>query len=812
MERQEKIDAPAAPVTIRRGGTSSQGLGAGAMPTGQSSTILPPLRRAALRRDGGGLSDAQLLDYFVERHDEAAFEALVRRHGPMVLGVCRRVLGCAHDAEDAFQATLLVLARKAASVVPRELVGSWLHGVARRTALRARAGNRRRREHEKQVRAMARPGSEPDAARQELLALLDQEVGRLPALYRAAVVLCDLEGRGRKEAARQLGVPEGTLSSRLATARRLLAARLARRGLALSGAALATVLATEAAAVPPALVTSTVKAATAFAAGQAAGLISARVAALAGGVLKAMSMTKLTIATVVLLAAAVLGTGTGWLLHQALADKPAARAAGGGGKKENAEVRGVIKAVGAREGALTVQLGKEARGERVYRLARDARILLDDGTGDRLGFVEGKVADLAEGMPVILRLGEGDTVVRLLAEGPTVKGVLKSADAGKGTITAAVHVSKGEAEEKTFAVARGARLSLDGGKGKGASGRGKGLAGLPAGAIVVLKLSADGKAVGSIRAEGPTVTGVVKAVDAGKGAVTLTIKVKGEPEEDKSFTLAKEALVSIGDGKKKDTAARAGLADVPVGANVTLRLSLDQATVVAVHAEGASVPGTVSAVDAAKGTITLSQKGEGDKTYTAGKDVAVYIDGRGGKKLADVPVEAVAHVKLHVDQKTVSEVHAIGPTLHGSVSGNAGDGGITLATKEGATTYTVAEGAAILVEDKREGKLDELIDGTVARLRLSADRSEVLEIHAEGPSFRGAVKSIDADKGTITLTIGAKNGVGGEDKDFRLAKDTVVTESSGAPMKLADLKAETNVVLRLSLDQKAAARITVAGE
>src|SRR5262249_9147607 len=226
---EKKTDAPALLVPIGRGRQASPAPGASAMPTGHSSTTLLPLRRAVLLRDGARRSDGQFLASFVERRDEAAFAALVRRHGPMVLGVCRRVLGCTHDAEDAFQATFLVLARKAASIAPRELVGNWLHGVARRTALCARAAQRRRRAREKQMKAMPHPTVEPDAAWQELQALLDQELGQLPVLYRAPVVLCDLEGRSRKEVARHLGVPEGTLSSRLATARRLLAARLARR-------------------------------------------------------------------------------------------------------------------------------------------------------------------------------------------------------------------------------------------------------------------------------------------------------------------------------------------------------------------------------------------------------------------------------------------------------------------------------------------------------------------------------------------------------------------------------------------------------
>jgi RNA polymerase sigma factor (sigma-70 family) len=779
------------------------------MPTGQSSTILPPLRRALLLRDRAGLSDGRLLGSFVERQDEAAFEALVRRHGPMVLGVCRRVLASAHDADAAF----LGLARKAASVAPRELVCNWLYGVARRTALCARAAQRRRRAREKQVKAMPHPTVEPDAAWQELPALLDHELGRLPALYRAPVVLCDLEGRSRKEAARRLGVPEGTLSSRLATARRLLAARLARRGLALSGGALATVLATKAAAgVPPTLGVSTVKAATAFAAGSAAGVASAKVVALAGGALKAMSMSKLTTAMLVVLVASALGTGTAWFAHQALAGKPPDKAVTDEGKKAVAEVKAVIKAVDPRGGTLTVHPGKELSEEKVFRLARGARVFLDDGTGDRLGFQEGKLADLAEGTPVILRLDEGEKVVRLWAEGPTVQGVLKSADAARGTVTATVQLNKGApAEDRTFAVARTAKLSQEDGKGKDGTPKEKGLADLPAGAVVFLRLSADRKVVGSIRAEGQTVPGVVKAVDAGRGRVTVTVQAKGEPEEDRTFPLGKEAQVSIADGKKKDKEP-GRLADVPVGATVTVRLSVDQTAVVTLQAEGATVHGEVTAVDAARHTITLRHKGEADRTYPVSKGVAVLLDGKGGKKLADVPVEAAVEMKLLVDQKTVSEIHASGPTVHGTVSGNAGEGSLTLSTKEGDTTYTVAKGALVLIEEKRRGKLADLIDGTAARLRLSADRSEVLEIWAEGPSFKGAVKAVDTDKGTITLTIGAKGGVGGEDKDFKLAKDTVLTESSGAPLKLADLKVETEVVLRLSLDQKAAARITVAAE
>src|SRR5262245_10455269 len=173
----------------------------------------------------------------------------------MVWGVCCRLLRHPPDAEDAFQATFLVLVRKAAAVCPRELVGNWLYGVASRTALAARAARSRRAARERQVDVMPEPLAAGVTAWEELWPLLDRELARLPDKYRVAVVLCDLEGRSRKDVARQLRLPEGTLSSRLATARRLLARRLARHGLTLSGGAVAALLGqhVSAAAVPPLL-------------------------------------------------------------------------------------------------------------------------------------------------------------------------------------------------------------------------------------------------------------------------------------------------------------------------------------------------------------------------------------------------------------------------------------------------------------------------------------------------------------------------------------------------------------------------------
>jgi RNA polymerase sigma factor (sigma-70 family) len=287
------------------------------MATTQMSEVIQQLRRAALLREGLGLTDGQLLKDYLGRRDEAALAALVRRHGPMVWGVCRRVLCNYHDAEDAFQATFLVFVRKAASITSPERLASWLYGVAHQTALNARATTARRRARERQVTEMPEPAVKEQELWGDLQPVLDQELSRLPDKYRVAIVLCDLEGKTRKEAAQQLGVPEGTLAARLARGRVMLAKRLARHGLVVSEWTFAAVLAQNVASavVPTSVVSSTIKAAALFAAGLAAtGVISTKVAVLTQGVLKTMLLTRLKIVTAVLMALGALA-GVGAISH-----------------------------------------------------------------------------------------------------------------------------------------------------------------------------------------------------------------------------------------------------------------------------------------------------------------------------------------------------------------------------------------------------------------------------------------------------------------------------------------------------------------
>jgi RNA polymerase sigma factor (sigma-70 family) len=276
-------------------------------------SLTPVFRRLALAQNGGGLTDGRLLGEFVRAGDAAAFEALVRRHGPMVLGVCRRVVRDMHLADDAFQAVWLVLARKAPAVRPREHVGNWLYGVAYHCALKARRSASRWKSREKQVSAMPHPEApRPPAVWSDLAPILDDELSRLPAVLRLPVVLCDLEGRPQRDAARQLGVPVTTLVTRLARARRTLAARLSGRGITLSGGALATVLSAHASAavVPAPLSSAAVRAAAAVAAGAPAA-VPAAVQFLSEGVLRMVLVSKLKAATASAVALAGLALGVG---------------------------------------------------------------------------------------------------------------------------------------------------------------------------------------------------------------------------------------------------------------------------------------------------------------------------------------------------------------------------------------------------------------------------------------------------------------------------------------------------------------------
>jgi RNA polymerase sigma factor (sigma-70 family) len=297
--------------------------------------IIDHLRSLAINSDTACLDDRQLLERFLNRHDQAAFESLLYRHGPMVLGVCRRYLPDMHQAEDAFQATFLVLLRKARSLRKRELLANWLYGVAYRTAMKARTDSARRRKHEREKHASPnRTTAESCPAFQEDRAALHEEVRRLSTKYRLPIVLCYFEGLTLKEAAQQLGWPVGTVSGRLARARQLLGARLTRRGVSLLAGGLSLMLEeTSRAAVPTALISATAQAAVILTAKPAAGaaIISSSVLALTQGVVKVMFLSKLKLAALVMSVIGLsVGTGVGIYARQssrAAKDVPGAQTA-----------------------------------------------------------------------------------------------------------------------------------------------------------------------------------------------------------------------------------------------------------------------------------------------------------------------------------------------------------------------------------------------------------------------------------------------------------------------------------------------------
>ena len=259
------------------------------------------------------MTDAQLLSRFAEHRDQQAFADLVKLHGPMVYGVCRRILRNHHDAEDAFQATFLVLARKGPTIARPALIANWLYVVAHHVSTKAQAAVNRRSARVLPIDDVPEPSAVPLKTWTELAPVLDRELRRLTEKYRVPVILCDLEGKTRKEAARQLGWAEATVTTRLMKARAVLAQRLARQGFALSAGTLALLLSQHAAsaAAPASLVASTITAAGAISVGQAVpvGIVSVKAAELSRQMLTTLLLTKINVVVGIVVALAATGIG-----------------------------------------------------------------------------------------------------------------------------------------------------------------------------------------------------------------------------------------------------------------------------------------------------------------------------------------------------------------------------------------------------------------------------------------------------------------------------------------------------------------------
>jgi RNA polymerase sigma factor (sigma-70 family) len=374
-----------------------------------ANPVIRYIRRMAAAAGADLIEDQQLLDRFVTHQDEAAFEALLQRYGPLVWGVCQRILQNRHDADDAFQATFLVLVRKAGSLGRRDLLGPWLYGVAYRIAVRARVNAAKRRRHEQRARRRTEADPMAELDWRDLRPILDEEVQRLPEKYRVPFILCHLEGKTNEEAALLLGCPKGTVLSRLARARERLRARLTRRGLVFSVAGLATVWSQQVApaAVPGALTEATIKAALPVAAGQtaAAGIVSASVAALTRGELQMMVVSKFLALGAIVLGTGIVATGAGFFGYRALATAAAnelaasAAAKAAEGRKNQVAVpslaEGVILVLGTeiKEGdqvpvdqVITVNVGGESKK---FRPLKKGDVVED---GQLLGLLDDRLA------------------------------------------------------------------------------------------------------------------------------------------------------------------------------------------------------------------------------------------------------------------------------------------------------------------------------------------------------------------------------------------------------------------------------------
>jgi RNA polymerase sigma factor (sigma-70 family) len=505
----------------------------------RANSVLRYIRGLAAAQCPRDLADQELLDRFVTRRDEAAYAALVRRHGPMVLRLCLRILQNEHDAEDAFQATFLVLLRRAASLLPQESLGGWLYCVAYRVAQKARIDAARRRKYE--GRADVTQVADPlgQISLREAQDFLDKELARLPDKLRAPLVLCYLEGLTRDEAAKQLGLPPSTLKSRLEQARERLRARLASRGPALAGAPVASTFSegTASAVLPSVLLDSTVYSAIAVAAGGTmASVAPAPVAALAEGVLKAMFMTKLKIAMAVLLA--LVGFGTVVKIAQVHAadpgpqENPAPRLAAvsvegnqqaaseDGLHKQIQEYMWFVTRVVPDQNLLNLQT-QPSEGPSILANHTVTRSVAGGGSGssssnsgsvvfhpgisvqlevspDAEVTINGKkanLADLLRGMQVTMQIAQDrPTITRIDAITPGT-ATLKAIDLDKKTITVSVG-----GQEWTAPVAAGARVWVQG-KQDGQPGQ---LSDLSAGTWVLLLLKVDGDrlVVASICAQG----------------------------------------------------------------------------------------------------------------------------------------------------------------------------------------------------------------------------------------------------------------------------------------------------------------------
>ncbi len=638
-------------------------------------------------------NDRQLLEQFAGG-DETAFTALVDRYGGLVLGVCRRVLQHTQDAEDAFQATFMVLAKKAGKIVWQDSVANWLHGVACRIAFQVRREKARHQSSERMTDEPVTAAADPTWS--DLKPVLDEELNRLPAKFRLPLILCCLEGKSRDEAATQLGWSVGSLKGRLERGREILRSRLAKRGLALSAALAATLLtaAGAQAAVPLTLGIETVRAGMAMLAGQTTAVVSTQALTLAQGALHAMFMSKLKFAAAVVLTVLTVGLGAGYVTHQALAGA------------DIAEVRNNNTPVGAANASEFVSQ-REGREERkqpptvsgIVEAVNDKKIDILVGRRDPVS----QSFEVAKDVKILQREGR-DLTIKKLADVQPKLAVTLILDDAKKVVTI---------------------IEIQGERAPDAPGERGG------------------------RDDGRTFRGHLAEIDLAKKTMSFHSGGRGEPVKVQTFDIAKDVKVVIRTGRLvKD----GKIEDVQPKTNVEVRLDETKKIIQTITITiSTTAYGTVSEVDAKSITLTASSRdGEGkSETYAMSKDVKVQyrLPGQGGGregapgalkelKRADLPAKAVVTVQLDDERKVVQTIDVQLPHVSGALQDvDAKKGTLLLKMVRGAELgLTVEKDAKILINGK-DGKLDSIAVGAEAQLILTPDRTRVLYLRtppAEG--------------------------------------------------------------------------------
>jgi RNA polymerase sigma factor (sigma-70 family) len=640
---------------------------------------------------GHDSGDGELLRRWNRERDEFAFAALVQRHGGLVLGVCKRVLRDVHAAEDAFQATFLVLAKKANVVRPPGVLGPWLYGVAYRTALKARGRTFRRLEVEQDYAEQKRGEFVPvQQEANDLLPIIDEQLNALPEKYRHPLVLCGVQGLGKAEAAERLGVPEGTVSSRLARGREMLRDRLSRRGIIVPLAAIIAFLKPSAAhaAVSPAVSNSVAE----IAAGLAP--VSPDVLALSHEVLNAMTLVKWKFLSAVTVAALLTGGGFGLVASNAddkkpqpapetvkkpqpvpdgikkpqpNADdpkkpqpapdgvkkpapdqpKPGEKPAKPGADKGGAKFAGTVASVDAKENTITLNTkGDKGLAEKVIKLTADAKVIIDDKPGSLKDVPKGASATL---LGPVTKEGQPAEASEVRISGQSVTGTVTKADASSVSVEVP---SKEGATVKTFKVTADTKIYI------GSKEPSK-AADLKVGEKVVVVASTDGASAvsigGGFKPDGekpdktktaPKLGGKVASVDAKERTITLTTKGDAAGMVVK---VTADAKVTI-DGKD------AKLADVAKGMSVTFTIASAKdgqpREASEVIATGPTFAGLIRQIDAAAITVGTEKA---DRTFKLTSASKVVINGKDAK-LADLKAGDKVAVTLSADESTAMSI------------------------------------------------------------------------------------------------------------------------------------------------------------